>query len=139
MGQAIFWIFLVIIVLNILGSIGEKSLKKNPGKPAPWKPQNQNQTSAENRDEKSAFQARAQAAGQAFGQRQLAKTLSKTAKRKAKNKFDIIGTNEKDAADKNRNRTASWGQRAGPGFLTLSNIFILIVIGMIVAYIKSIV
>ncbi|NNE56727.1 MAG: hypothetical protein HKN36_01345 [Hellea sp.] len=139
MGQAIFWIFLVIIVLNILGSIGEKSLKKTPSKPSPWRAQGGDPMSYENSDEKKAYQERAKAAGQAFGQRQVAKTISKAAKRQVRDKFDIIGTNEKAAADKNRHRTANWGQRAGPGILTLSNILIIFVIGMVVAYIRSIV
>ncbi len=58
------------------------------------------------------------------------------ARRKLEDKRDDLLTRRKDPADKNRNRTADWGSRAGPGLLNSKTVLILLAILIIGMYIS---
>jgi len=143
MGGTIFTIFLIIIVLNFLSSVGEKQLnnKKNAN---PWK---NTQSSSGTQDEAiAALKARAAARQQSFSKKNSGQTPRHAARyatrkagamasRKLKDLMDDRASKRKDANDKNRSRIANWGERAGPGILTLSNIFILVILLILGLYV----
>ena len=58
------------------------------------------------------------------------------ARRKREDKRDDLSTRRKDPGDKNRNRTADWGSRAGPGLLNAKTVLILIAVLIIGMYVS---
>ncbi len=59
------------------------------------------------------------------------------ARRRLADRADDLMTRRKDPADKNRNRTADWGSRAGPGLLNSKTVLILLAVLIIGIYLSS--
>ncbi len=136
-----FIIFIIVIIaFNILSSMGEKQLKqKEKKKNTPWRAGQDGRSSY---DGQSQLRTRANS-GQTFdarkGGRNAARQAATIASRRIRDSFDSRASNRKDAADMNRSRVGNWGERAGPGFLTLTNIFVLIALLTVGFYIWGII
>jgi len=128
MGGAIFTIFFIIIVLNILSSAGGKHLNK---KVKTYRPQNSNTGGSNSPWGAAENGSPAQSSGQnrnaSFKQGMQQAAVRETRRRIEQQMEDRRAdraTRSKDVADKNRNRIADWGEREGPGLLTVPNVLI---------------
>jgi len=124
-----FIILLIIVVLNVVSSLAGKS--KSPS----TKPRgSQTNRPARSQNTNPWEQPKSTNTDQSFksGWTQAA---AKEARRQAQ---DMLGNRQgqrNDHDDKNRHRISGWGERAGPGILTLSNIFILFLVLGVLAYV----
>lgn len=139
-----FILIFIVVVLNILSSIGEKGIKKKKAN-NPWKSgQDQRPMSESARQQ---LRTHTEPAQNTFGKRNAASIAARQAKnvashaaadvesRRLRDRRDSRASNRKDIADMNRARVGNWGHRVGPGFLTLTNIFVLFALLMVGLYI----
>lgn len=139
-------IIFVIVVLNILSSMGGKGNKKKKSN-NPWKSgQDQRPMSESMRQQ---LRTRTDPAQTTFGKKNAASTAARQAKndashaaadvesRRLRDRRDSRASNRKDISDMNRARVGNWGQRVGPGVLTLTNILVLFALLMVGLYVWS--
>lgn len=120
MSQFFFFVFVIIIISNIVGSISKKSKQGTSRKSSSW--------NTDQRDQYSGTQT---------GRSMARKQMAKEAARRLQDRIDARSNNRRDPADKNRHRVTGWGERSNDGFFSLKNVFILIVLGSLVFFILS--
>ena len=125
MSSFFVFVFFAIIVMNIMGAQANKKKKKS------WKPKSgsgQNYSSGSTNPWGNASQSQNSSPGQTQQRKTRASNLQRVAARQAKlelrDRLQARQTRQKDPADKNRNRTAGWGERESRGLMSFSNILI---------------
>jgi len=116
----------IIIFFNVLSGIFKNSGNTKPNTRTPWQP---SQSKSDHND----MEQRAKSARNAM--------LREQARKEVQNRIQDIADNRansrRDPYDRNRNRVYGWGERAGPGILTLRNLFVIFVLGLTVLYVLS--
>ncbi len=136
MSGFVFFIFFIIFI-NVVGSIFKspskpkvKSYRPKPNSDNPW---NKPISTDQGQNERALFKAQAQAAGKKFAKSTAAKKIA----RQRQDTIDARANNRRNINDNNRNRIYNWGERAGPGFFTLTNMFVLLLLGLLALYVLS--
>ncbi len=115
--------FFMVIVFNAISSIGKQNKKKAKTR-SPWNP-----GGAVN-DGSGSGSAHSQSAKQDHAKAQSARR----ARQKVRNRIRNRNSVRRDIADNNKSRSYNWGERAGPGFLTMKNILVLMALVFVVLY-----
>lgn len=140
MSGAFITIFVIIIFLNVISSASEKKLNKSAkayrpksgsssgGTQNPWGNPDSSQSESPSRSRKTVSfkQGMKQAAVRDAKRRMEARIEDRRSDR---------ATRRKDPADKNRRRSADWGERESRGALSLPNMLLLIAVAIILLYI----
>jgi len=151
MSGFVFFIFLIIFV-NVVSSIfksaskpkaktyrpdktmqsdgGSRNIGSGSSGQNPWK---NSGASDQGQKARAQFKAQAQAAGKQFAK----SAASKKIQRQRQDVIDARADNKRNINDRNRSRIYNWGERAGPGFLTLTNMFVFLVLGLLALYVMS--
>jgi len=141
MGGTIFTIFIIIIILNVLGSVGEKQIKSKSKYKSrsqsknPWHEDQDGQ--AMSRETQQALRQRAKEAQRTFSKKAASQASTAALRRHLKSQSDTRIAKHSDIKDQNRARLSNWGERAGPGFLTISNLLVVLALGGVALYIIS--
>ena len=152
--EGFIFLFFLIIVFNVISSIGKQNKKKKVTR-SPWQAggqaHGQTRDQANERSESQfadqsgakAWEGNNSGRGSGAAHSQSAKKdharaqSAREVRRALKNRINNRNALRRDAADNNRHRSYNWGERAGPGFLTIKNIFVLMALAFIVLFALS--